>query len=210
MTFIYATDLHGNKKKYNEILNYAISNNIKTIHLGADLLPKNDDLIHEQKTFINSFLKKFYNRAKQNNIKLLAFFGNDDIYLGKKDFRKFGFLLDEQTIKIDDYLFRAYPFVCDYPFNLKTACKLDYKGWQKPLQYYSTAIDISNKGFQYINDLDEYFSKKTTIEEDLKEIKGPYENLIMSFHMPPNKLVRCLWQCSLYGKFKICRIFIYL
>jgi hypothetical protein len=66
MIFIYATDLHGNEVKYNAILDFAIQENIKIIHLGADLLPKGTHILESQKKFINGYLKKFYEKCEKN------------------------------------------------------------------------------------------------------------------------------------------------
>jgi len=205
MKFIYTTDLHGQKNKFNDILSYAIDNKIKIVHLGGDLLPKprkisvadalylsiSHDLkqlerlnkfynpLEVQRTFVSGFLKGFYKEALKANIRILSFFGNDDFYSLKKNFRKYGSLLDEQPIEIEDYLFKAYPFVCDHPFGLKTACKLDYRGWERPFS--KLAVDEQKE----IINLDEYFNKKATIEEDLKKEVVLNNNLIMACHMPP-------------------------
>lgn len=95
-------------------------------------------------------------------------------------------LLDEFPVVIDGYEFRAYPFVNDYPFSLKTACKLDYRGWPRP--FCSRSIDVSEKGFFEIDNADTYFANKSTIEEDLEKISLLNKNVVMATHMPPNGL----------------------
>jgi Icc-related predicted phosphoesterase len=186
MLFIYATDLHGIEKKYNDILNYALDNKIKLIHLGSDFLPKGYNITEIQKKFINKFLKNYFEKASQNGIKILVFFGNDDIYSRKKYFRKFGNLLNENPVEIEGILFKAYPYVCDYPFGLKSACKLDYRGWNRP--FCKKGVDVSEKGFVDINDLDLYFSEKTTIEEDLQKEIVTHPCTVYAIHMPPANL----------------------
>jgi len=184
MKFIYATDIHGNEQKYNDILSFAIENKIKLIHLGSDILPKGSCLLEIQKRFINGFLKSYFEKCKENEIKVLCFFGNDDAYTRKKYFKKFGSLLDEVIYTEEDYVFKAYPYVCDYPFPLKTACKLDFKGWERPHVEYG--VDSDDKlGIIRIQDLDRYFYEKTTIEEDLKKIKIIPNKTIFACHMPP-------------------------
>lgn len=182
MIFIYATDLHGDIVKYNTILDFAIQENIKIIHLGADLLPKGSDILRSQKNFINGFLKKFYEKCRQNNIEVLAFFGNDDVYTRKKYFLKYASLLDEQPREIDNYYFKAYPFTCDHPFRLKTACKLDYRNWTRP--YVDYGVDVNESGFVQIENLDNYFEQKSTIEEDLSTFEVT-DTTIVACHMPP-------------------------
>jgi uncharacterized protein len=186
MVFIYATDLHGNEKKYNDILSYALENEIKLIHLGADILPKGKDILSIQKFFVKGFLRDFYKRAQDRNIRLLTLFGNDDIITRKKYFKKYGSLLDENPVEIEGMIFKAYPYVCDYPFPLKTICKLDYIGWERP--ECSWATDVTENGFKDIENIDTYLASKTTIQDDLKNEKVLSNNVIMTMHMPPSNL----------------------
>jgi Icc-related predicted phosphoesterase len=186
MKFLYSTDLHGHTDKYDAILSFALEEKINLIHLGSDLLPKGSNLIKTQKDFIKHFLKDFYQRALKNNIQLLAFFGNDDIYTNKKYFNEYGTLLDEWPVEIQSFKFKAYPYVCDYPFGLKTACKLDSRNWDRPFCH--RPVEVSSKGFEDINEPDKYFAEKTTIEEDLKKLTVLSDNEIWAFHMPPSSV----------------------
>jgi uncharacterized protein len=185
MKFIYATDLHGDIKKYEDLKGFAKLNNISIIHLGADLLPKGNDIIQKQRRFVNMYLKEFFNDCASFGIRVLSFFGNDDVYTLKESFREYSAPLDEFPVLIEDYTFKAYPFVCDYPFALKSACKLDYVGWNGPL--YHRAVDVNAKGFYDIDDFERYFVTKGTIKDDLEKIDVD-EKTIMAIHMPPNNL----------------------
>jgi len=187
MLFLYATDLHGDQEKYKKILSYALDHQIKIIHLGADILPKGRNLPEIQMTFVKKFLKEFYQKAKDNGIKILATFGNDDLVSMKKEFRKFGSLLNEEPVEIEGFLFKAYPYVCDYPFALKSICKLDYRGWMRP--FCLDGVDYTEDGKRIeILDIDKYLAKKSTIQEDLAKEVILHKNLIMSCHMPPKNL----------------------
>lgn len=186
MDFIYTTDLHGDVRKYDSLLKTAIDQKIELIHLGADLLPKGSDILSNQKKFINGYLKNFYSECKNKGIDVLAFFGNDDIYSRKKYFLKYASLLDEKSFTKDGYEFKAYPFVQDYPFGLKTACKLDYPGWSCPEPYISQPVDCGPNGnLETIQEnIDQYFNKKGTIKEDLDHIKVNNKT-VMAIHQPP-------------------------
>ena len=72
MKLLYVTDLHGDDAKYEKIFDIAISNEIKVIINGGDILPKLGDRFKEQPTFINGYLKKYFDRLKKNNIKNLC------------------------------------------------------------------------------------------------------------------------------------------
>ena len=154
LRFLYTTDLHGNIQKFEDVFAYANRYDIKLLHLGADLLPKGEGMLKAQKKFIKGYLKNFYIRCHNEGITVLAFFGNDDVYTRKKYFRQsigeYGDLLDEVPFKRGDYLFKAYPYVLDYPFGLKTACKLDYEGWKCPEAYLGTPCDYDESGHHYI------------------------------------------------------------
>lgn len=184
MQFIYATDLHGNEHKYRVLMDYALRLDIKLIHLGSDILPKGPGLLKIQKIFIKGFLRDYYKQAKDKGINLLAFFGNDDLYSRKKYFREFSTLLDENPYQIERYTFTAYGYVPDYIFGLKTACKLDYRGWSCPEEYIGQPVEVGNHGFEEITDIPQYFAKKSTIEEDLRNFPGG-ENTIAAIHTPP-------------------------
>ena len=185
LQLIYATDLHGSIPHYENVFNFAVEHNFKLIHLGADLLPKGSGILKIQKDFINGYLKDFYKRCKNCNIKVLSFFGNDDIYSRKPYFKKFANLLDEKPYDFEGYEFKAYGYVQDYPFGLKTACKLDHDGWTCPDFYTGTPVDIGPTGLKKIEgSIEEYFQKKGTIEDDLKKI--PVTNkTIIAIHQPP-------------------------
>lgn len=187
MRFLYTTDLHGDVVKYNDVLSYAVRNDIKIVHLGADLLPKGSGILSEQKKFVKGFLKDYYADAAEEGITLLAFWGNDDLYTRKKYFLEYASLLDENPVEIHGFRFIAYPYVPDYPFGLKTGCKLDSPGWEIPERYISTPVEIGEKGFQEIKDVAGYFKQKGTIEEDLAEIDGGV-GVIAAIHCPPTKL----------------------
>jgi uncharacterized protein len=184
---LYATDLHGNTKQYDAVYKTALHEKVDVVHIGADLLPKTGTL-ESQQYFVTGFLKDFVHGLKVKKIPVLAFFGNDDVWAYKHLYKEYAPLLDEMPQTIGGYTFKAYPYVPDYPFNLKTACKLDYKGWLPPSQWeyahYGPA-DIDDYGaLWHIPDFKDYLVKKGTIEEDLKAI-GSEKKLVMSFHCPP-------------------------
>lgn len=183
ITFIFSTDLHGNKYKFEALFKYAQKNRINLIHIGADILPKGSNILSEQKRFINGYLKEFYSKCSANRITVIGMFGNDDIYTRKKYFKEYGTLLDEQPYIQDEYEFTGYGFVPDYPFGLKTACKLDYDGFIREPQL-GPPMDVNEKGIVPIIDIQSYFRAKGTIEQDLKYLKGGNRSIV-AIHSPP-------------------------
>jgi Icc-related predicted phosphoesterase len=186
LEFVYCTDLHGEVPKYETVLKYALEHDIKLIHLGADLLPKGSGLLNLQKSFVKGYLQEFHRRCGEAGIKVLSFFGNDDVYTRKRYYRKYADLLDETTYTQNGYEFRAYGFVPIYPFSLRTACKLDSPGWEYKDRPCDT-MDVNDTGFFKVEDPDRYFLEKGTIAGDLEAIKG-HDKLIMAIHTPPDGL----------------------
>jgi Icc-related predicted phosphoesterase len=184
---VFSTDLHGSIAKYEAVLKYAIDHNIKIIHLGADILPKGSCIQEIQKDFVKKYLKDFYQRAKEKSIDILAGFGNDDLHTRMPYFRKYASLLDEVLYEREGYTFKAYNYVPDYPFGLKTACKNDYPGWTCPERYISPPVDFTDQGRVLIPDPVQYFKDKGTIKEDLEKI-SVNNRTIMAIHCPPNGL----------------------
>jgi Icc-related predicted phosphoesterase len=187
LTFVYTTDLHGDVTKYEAVYNFAIEHDVKLIHLGADLLPKKSGMAQEQKKFVRVYLKDFYNRCFAKGITVLAFFGNDDLYTRKSYFKKYASLLDETSYNDSGYEFKAYQYVQDCPFGLKTACKLDFPGWKLSEPYLSDPVEYTDKGWEVIKDVEKYFENKGTIEGDLHSINATNKT-IMAIHQPPISL----------------------
>jgi len=79
MKLLYATDLHGDKNKYEKVLKLAVERDIKLIVNGGDMLPKQGDRHKEQPIFINEYLKDYFQRLQVHGITYLAILGNDDL-----------------------------------------------------------------------------------------------------------------------------------
>jgi Icc-related predicted phosphoesterase len=192
MKFVYTTDLHGDENKYKLALDLAIRSRASVLHIGADILPKGYSMQPRQKEFIKMFLPKFINSCKNNNIKFIAMFGNDDLWTRKPLYRNVcGDLIDEKPVEVDEFTFTGYPYVPDYPFGLKTACKYDYMGWV-PEPYISPPVEITEDGIVPIVDVIDYFEKKGTIEDDLLN-REVVPNEIIAIHTPPRN--SCLDTC---------------
>jgi Icc-related predicted phosphoesterase len=184
LSFLYVTDLHGSITKFEAALALALELQLPLIHLGGDLLPKSSDIFGKQKKFVNGYLQKFYSRCHLNNIDVLAFWGNDDIYTRKKYFLKYATLLDETPYTRNGYTFKAYPYVQDLPFGLKTAAKRDSPGWVLPDPDRSIPVDVTEQGIVPIRNINKYFQEKGSIQEDLKAIHANSKT-VMAIHQPP-------------------------
>lgn len=207
MRFIYSTDLHGNVSKYEAIKDYAIRNEIKLIHLGADLFPKGQNLHQIQKEFVKGYFSEFINKLAELEIQIICQLGNDDLHNSSKHLNRrenFHLLHDLKTsipTKINEINFEGMPFVPDHPFSLKTTSRLDYKGWERPLRLSENrweeaddlyklmnplahAEDFENGEIENIYNIDQYLARYKTLEDELNNIST---NDIITLHCPPNK-----------------------
>lgn len=189
MKFLYTTDLHGNEQKYRKVLEHAVETGIKTIHLGADLLPKSAGILKSQKKFIKGFLREWYQEAWKHGIFVMASFGNDDLYSRKKYMKEFGAsLLDETQVTEcgDNVKFKAYSWVPVHPFGLLNGCKLDKPADVLTLPtFYNHPVDLGKKGgLDFIDNFKAHLKARHSITEDLENFESN-NRTIVAFHCPP-------------------------
>src|SRR5690625_6249593 len=77
MKLLYVTDLHGDKKKYEKVLELDVDQDIKWIINGGDMLPKIGDRHVEQTIFIKGYLRDYFKRLQEQDIHYLVLLGND-------------------------------------------------------------------------------------------------------------------------------------
>lgn len=125
MQFIYATDLHGDKNKYEKVLELAVESDVKLIINGGDMLPKQGDRHTEQPIFITEYLKDYFQRLQGYGITYLAILGNDDLLaidgLFQSVCNEFSNVHDiaGRKIEIDGYEFIGMDSILDHPFGCK-------------------------------------------------------------------------------------------
>jgi len=186
MKFVYATDLHGDESKYAKALDLCLEEKATLLHLGADLLPKGYHTQKRQKDFLRRTLPAFFRECAEKGVKVIGMFGNDDIWTRKPLFRdRCGPLLDEEPYEHEGFIFSGYPYVPDYPFDWKWACKYD-RARRRPEPYNGIPMEATEEGIVPIYDVRDYFASKGTIWSDLKDWPSS-DNHIMAFHSPPTR-----------------------
>jgi Icc-related predicted phosphoesterase len=130
MTVVYTSDLHGERRLYQELLDLARSFSAELVALGGDLLPsfaptrRYEDMVPYQKSFIEEFLLPFFQslirttRVKQ----ILLIPGNWDLgypYLFRQPLE--GLVdLERKSFRLENgYDMIGYPFVPPTPFRPK-------------------------------------------------------------------------------------------
>jgi Icc-related predicted phosphoesterase len=179
---IFCSDLHGNERLYNKLLDIAVKNKIKAIIIGGDICPHGHmglELgIKYQRDFIEKFLFDYFKKVKEKNIELFIMMGNDDFKVNfdlmekaeKKGLIK---LLHNRLNVINNKKIIGYGFVPPMPFLLKDWEKLDDKDSKQ-----ITPIDM---------DIRTAKKEEGTIEKDfwkLKRLSNPKETIYV-VHSPP-------------------------
>jgi Icc-related predicted phosphoesterase len=199
MKFLYTSDLHGEIHLYQELLSLAISSSPEIMVIGGDLLPsfpptkRYEDMVPNQKTFIDQFLSPFFKRMLETTPieQIFLIPGNWDL--------GYPFLFTERTEKIIDlnqksyrlkngYELIGYPFVPPTPFRPKDYEKMDDREALWPPQKNPSYIRSSDQADRLIPiDPYLYLRERETIKEDLDRIPRPLHprRTIYLMHSPP-------------------------
>ena len=204
MKILYVTDLHGDEKKYNKVLEIAIEENFDAIINGGDMLPKDDVFFYEQNKFINGFLTTYFNELKQANIQYYCMLGNDDMGIVDRIFNvvvaKYTniHIINHEPAILSGSKIQIFGInlVKDYPFRLKDRCRLDSSNdvpnaHQIGTPLMSTGTDLGDFiKFKVIQDYNDYLKRKPTIEcalEGLPQVDKEVISILVT-HQPPAHL----------------------
>lgn len=191
MKIIYSTDLHGDKFKYNKVLEIAQSTEANMVINGGDMLPKGGhDLFRDQKHFINTFLTDHFKKYEEARIKYMYIPGNDDlrtfddILILAANKGRFVTYIDSINARYMGYDLRGFSLVCDYPFQLKDRCRMDNADFEFPFQYGQGLYSTPN-GWNRIEKWYQYCRSLPTIEDELKAFTVEPKSICV-IHGPPS------------------------
>ena len=140
MKVIFTTDLHGNTKHYDRLLEVARMAETDVVVNGGDMLPKEGDLF-AQEAFIVGFLSDHFAAMNSAGIRYLCYLGNDDLSvfddLFEKTCEQYPLVtnLAQRMVRIEDHEFVGMNWVVDYPFRLKDRCRMDTPDYIFQQQY---------------------------------------------------------------------------
>ncbi len=177
MKLLYATDLHGNKKLYEDLFKFAVDNKLKTIILGGDITPHGGVTLEEAVKVQRDFLEKYLiPKIKKSGLEVFTMMANDDFranmdLLEKAD--KEGILnlmhLRLRTLKDNSFDVIGYSFVNPIPFRLKD--------WEK-----GEFEPLHRDGIRSTDIIE-----KTSIQDDMERIAKTIKpkRTIFVCHVPP-------------------------
>ncbi|MEW6720420.1 MAG: metallophosphoesterase [Thermodesulfobacteriota bacterium] len=190
--FLFVTDLHGHRKKYERTFTYAKEAGAGLVINGGDISPSGHRR-EDQERFYREFLGDCFARYQEAGIRYLTVTGNDD--LGSLDG-----LLDELCAKtplvthisrrmaeVDGYSFIGLDLVTDFPFRLKDRARRDAAGHVFGRQF-GCGIVSTPDGFREIPDWPEHAATLPTLAEELDALPKPPDPLraVYVLHGPPS------------------------
>ena len=200
MEFLYVTDLHGDKDKYEKIFEIALADKIKVIVNGGDMLPKRGHRHLEQPIFIDEYLKDYFGRLQKSGIIYLAMLGNDDLLAVDQLFgavcNEFDnvYNLDNRIVRIDGYEFIGMNAILDHPFGCKDRV-VNESEYVYQVQLGPVAGISHATGYRNIYNWSEYLQTNLLDMRDILNKLPEPKNLdktVYVMHMPPVGL--CLGQ----------------
>lgn len=193
MKLLYVTDLHGDKNKYEKVLDLAATSNIKLIVNGGDMLPKLGNRHQEQPFFIKEYLRDYFQRLQEYDITYLAMLGNDDLKFLDTLFSGVCNAFDNihniagHKVKVNNYEFIGMNYILDHPFGCKDWIVMEKHYIHQ--QQLSAVAGFSNEfGYDKIYNWLEYSTTELPHMCDiLNELPIPTnpDKTIYVTHMPP-------------------------
>lgn len=192
--FLFVTDLHGNRRRFERTLALARETGARLIVNGGDMFP-HGRMHEEQARFIREFLDGHLAECQDAGIRYFAMAANDDL-------RAHDPLLDEicaryplaeniagRLVSADGYDFIGFNLVTDFPFRLKDRARMDSRDFVFPPQLGGGLLSIPG-GWEEIADWPGHARTLPTIEEELAALPTPADPLraVYVLHGPPAQL----------------------
>lgn len=194
MKFLYSCDIHGDKAKYQKLLDLAKEFGVRNIVIAGDLLPKHaKDRAVIQREFIHGWFKEFLRKVNEENIRFIVILGNDDVEAIESEYQRlisnYEFVIDvsQKKVDIEDCSFIGLSEVLDTPFYRKNRIVIE-EGQVMPIQRCNEIeIDCGEKIISSL-EWEEYRKSKVptmkSVLEKLPEITEGKKGIFV-FHDPP-------------------------
>ncbi len=190
--FLFVTDLHGSRWKYERTLALAGETGADLVVNGGDISPHGRR--HEdQERFYREFLGPHLAAYQRAGIRYLAITGNDDM-------AAFDGVLDEvcaplpladhisqRAVAFGGFTFIGMSLVTDYPFILKDRARRDDAGYPFGHQF-GPGVLSTREGFREIPDWPAFAKTLPTIAEELAALPSPGDpsRAVYVLHGPPS------------------------
>jgi Icc-related predicted phosphoesterase len=190
-SFLYVTDLHGNRRKYERTLALAVETGAWLVVNGGDMFP-HGRTHGDQERFLREFLEPHFATYQAAGIRHFGFPANDDLRTHDPQFEaicsRYPLVenLAGRKVPAGPYEFLGFNLVSDFPFRLKDRARMDDGEFAFPVQF-GTGILSRPGGWEEIPDWEAYARTLPTIEEELAALPAPDDpgRAVYVIHGPP-------------------------
>lgn len=192
--FLFVTDLHGKRWKYERTLSLAREVGAFLVVNGGDMFP-HGRLHGEQARFLREFLDPHLGEYQAAGIRYLGLAANDDLRVHDGLFDeicgKYPLAADiaGRLVPVGDYDVIGMNLVTDFPFRLKDRARMDCRDFVFPPQFGGGILSVPG-GWEEIPDWPAYAKGLPTIEEELGALPVPRDpsRAVYVIHGPPASL----------------------
>lgn len=189
--FLYVTDLHGNRWKYERTLALARELRAFLVVNGGDMFP-HGRLHDQQGRFIGEFLDPHFALYQSAGIRYLGIPANDDLRVLDPLFEsvcaKHPLIgnIAARRVSAGPHDFIGINLVTDFPFRLKDRARMDTKDFTFPPQFGAGILSIPG-GWEEIPDWPARARTLPTIEQELESLPQPQDpgKTVYVIHGPP-------------------------
>ena len=189
--FLYVTDLHGNRRKYERTLSLAVETGAWLVVNGGDMFP-HGRMHEDQASFLREFLDPHFAKYQAAGIRYFGFPANDDLRVHDAQFdaicSRYPLVenLAGRKIPAGRWEFIGFNLVTDFPFRLKDRARMDSGEFTIPEQFGGGILSLTG-GWEEIPDWAAYARALPTIEEELAALPAPVDpgRAVYVIHGPP-------------------------
>jgi Icc-related predicted phosphoesterase len=189
--FLFVTDLHGDRWKYERTLALARELSAFLVLNGGDMLP-HGRMYDEQGRFLREFLDPHFALYQSSGIRHFGIPANDDLRsldpLFESVCAKYPLVenIGGKSVPVGPYDFIGMNLVTDFPFRLKDRARMDTKDFVFPPQF-GGGILSRPEGWEDIPDWPAYARTLPTIAEELLALPRPRNPraAVYVIHGPP-------------------------
>jgi len=189
--FVFVTDLHGNRKKYERALALAQEVGARLVVNGGDMFP-HGRMHEEQARFIREFLDAHFTACERLGIRCFVMTANDDLAVHDPLFEEVCGrhpLVENvagRCVKAFGFEFIGFNLVTDFPFPLKDRARRDGEEFAFPPQLGRAILSVPG-GWKEIPDWPAHARSLPTIAEELERLPRPEDpgRAVYVIHGPP-------------------------
>ena len=189
--FLYVTDLHGDRRKYERTFALAVETGAWLVINGGDMLP-HGRMHEDQERFLREFLDPLFARYQAAGIRHFGLPANDDLSAHDPLFdgicSRYPLVenLARRKVAAGPYEFLGFDLVTDYPFRLKDRARMDSKEFVLPVQFGRGLLSRPG-GWEEIADWEAHARSLPTIGQELAALPAPGDpdRAVYVIHGPP-------------------------